>query len=106
MRYRWPLLLVVANNVGLVAESMKLEDVHAGRPGHGRSADFGALVRFGGERLVRALDDLRAATREWVDNPYPSSMRESHPTSCDPFSARGGPQHLMPGQSGVPLRSC
>ena len=37
------------------------------------SPDFGALGRaFGGKGcLVRTLDDLRAATREWVDDPVP-----------------------------------
>ncbi len=74
VRYRWPLLLVVANNVGLVAESMKLEQ--RDMPGDLAmvpSPDFGALGRaFGGKGcLVRTLDDLRAATREWVDNPCP-----------------------------------
>jgi thiamine pyrophosphate-dependent acetolactate synthase large subunit-like protein len=75
VRYRWPLLLVVNNNEGLVAEYMKLEQ--RGMPGDLAmvpSPDFGAVARaFGGKGcLVRTLDELRSATRKWVDDPSPT----------------------------------
>ena len=74
VRYRWPLLLVVANNDGLVAEYMVLErrDMEADLA-MVPSPDFAALGRaFGGKgHLVRTLDELRAATKEWVADPCP-----------------------------------
>ncbi len=74
VRYRWPLLLVVNNNEGLVAEYMKLEQ--RDMPGDLAmvpSPDFGLVARaLGGKGcLVRTLAELRAAANEWVDDPCP-----------------------------------
>ena len=90
VRYGMPLLTIVLNNEALGAEYYKLEakkmDVKYAQVG---TPDIGAIgVAMGGRgRLVRTLDELRAAVGEWLAKPGPMliDMRISRTVVSIPY---------------------
>lgn len=73
-RYGMPLLIVILNNEALGAEYYKLDakkmDVKTSQV---NTPDLRAVAvaKDGKGRLVRNLDDLRSAAKEWVADPCP-----------------------------------
>ncbi|MBI4191771.1 MAG: thiamine pyrophosphate-binding protein [Betaproteobacteria bacterium] len=74
VRYDMPLLIVVMNNQALGSEYYKL-DVHKMKAELATipTPDLGAVAKaFGGRgRLARSVEEVRAATAEWVAKPGP-----------------------------------
>src|SRR5262249_8293735 len=77
VRYGMPLLVVCLNNLALGSEYYKF-DAHKMKADLATvgSPDLGAVGRaFGGRgRLVRSVDELRSATREFLENPAPMML--------------------------------
>jgi thiamine pyrophosphate-dependent acetolactate synthase large subunit-like protein len=77
VRYEIPLMVVCMNNQALGSEYYKL-DAHKMKAELSivPTPDLGAVGRaFGGRgKLVRSVDDLRAATKEFVDKPGPMML--------------------------------
>lgn len=77
VRYAMPLLVVVMNNQALGSEYYKL-DVHKMKAELATipTPDLGAVATaFGGRgRLARSVDEVRAATAEWVAKPGPMML--------------------------------
>jgi thiamine pyrophosphate-dependent acetolactate synthase large subunit-like protein len=77
VRYGMPLMVVCLNNQALGSEYYKL-DAHKMKADLATvaSPDLGAVGKaFGGRgRLVRSVDELRSATREFLENPAPTML--------------------------------
>ena len=77
VRYGMPLMVVCLNNQALGSEYYKF-DAHKMKADLATvsSPDLGAVGRaFGGRgRLVRSVEELRSATREFLENPAPTML--------------------------------
>jgi len=77
VRYSMPLMVVCLNNQALGSEYYKF-DAHKMKAELATvaSPDLGAVGKaFGGRgRLVRSVDELRSATREFLENPAPTML--------------------------------